>query len=98
MPSNLENHTTETMDELLDDDEFFYYAVPDPKQLRYIIGLYIIDSMWGGYDCEFAYIDIIYNSIKISLSFYYYVHFLYFIRLLVIHIIKPAIESSIALH
>ena len=62
LPSNLENHTTENMDELLDDDEFFYYAVPDPKQLRYIIGLYIIDSMWGGYDCEFAYIDIIYNK------------------------------------
>ena len=42
--------------------------------------------------------NFIYNSIKISLSFYYYVHFLYFIRLLVIHIIKPAIESSIAFH
>ena len=62
LPSNLENHTTENMDELLDDDEFFYYAVPVPKQLRYITGLYIIDSMWGGYDCEFAYMDIIYNK------------------------------------
>lgn len=62
LPSNLERHTNEDMDELLDDDEFFYYAVPEPKQIRYITGLYMIDSMWGGYDCGFVYMDVIYNE------------------------------------